>query len=78
MEMAAGYFKAHCLKLMDEVQKFHREIIITKHGKPVARLAPTVSSKAPRLLGYMKGQVQIKGDIVSPIKVRWTYDADNV
>ena len=28
MEMPAGRFKAQCLKLMDEVQKFHKEIVI--------------------------------------------------
>ena len=38
--IAAGEFKAKCLKLMDEVQATGQEIIITKHGKPVAKLAP--------------------------------------
>ena len=38
MEIAAGQFKAQCLQLMDQVKLTHEEIIITKHGRPVAKL----------------------------------------
>ena len=38
--MKASEFKAKCLKLMDEVAESGEEIIITKNGKPVAKLAP--------------------------------------
>ena len=55
MEMAAGQFKAHCLKLMDEVQKFHKEIIITKHGKAVARLVPILAEKKKATLWILEG-----------------------
>ena len=40
MEIAAGEFKARCLKLMDEVQATGEEVVITKRGKPVAKLVP--------------------------------------
>ena len=36
----ASEFKAKCLKLMDEVAETGQEIVITKNGKPVSRLAP--------------------------------------
>ena len=36
----ASEFKANCLKLMDEVAASGQAIVITKHGRPVARLAP--------------------------------------
>ena len=36
----ASEFKAKCLKLMDEVEESGEEIIITKNGRPVSRLAP--------------------------------------
>ncbi len=39
-KIPAGEFKAKCLKLMDEVQQTGQEVIITKRGKPVARLVP--------------------------------------
>lgn len=71
-EVAAGEFKAHCLKLMDEVRATRRPIVITKRGKPVARLVP-VEDEAPRreIYGCMKGTVTIHGDIISPIDVDW-------
>jgi prevent-host-death family protein len=40
-KMAAGSFKIHCLAVMDEVQAKRREaVVITKRGKPVAKLVP--------------------------------------
>jgi len=69
----AGRFKAQCLKLMDEVRDHHREIVITKRGKPVAKLVP-FEDKRPDIFGYMKGTVTILGDIVGPTGEIW--DAD--
>lgn len=65
-EIPAGEFKAKCLKLMDEVQQTGEEVIITKRGKPVAKLVPAAKEK-PFLFGSMKGSVRITGDIVGPI-----------
>ncbi len=39
-KMAAGSFKMHCLAVMDEVQAKRETVLITKHGKPVAKLVP--------------------------------------
>ncbi|MDX2346183.1 MAG: type II toxin-antitoxin system Phd/YefM family antitoxin [Legionella sp.] len=63
-KISAGEFKAKCLKLMDEVQAQHQPIVITKHGKPVAKLVPIESSDI-EYFGSMKGTVTIQGDIVS-------------
>ena len=38
-KMAAGQFKVHCLKVMDEVQAKREAVLITKRGKPVAKLS---------------------------------------
>ena len=65
MNMPAGQFKAKCLKLMDEVGKNHSEIVITKFGKPVAKLVPIERSKPKSLFGCMKGTVTILGNIMS-------------
>ena len=67
----AGEFKARCLKLMDEVNTKHIEIVITKHGKPVARLVPAAEDEAPDIFGSMRGTVRILGDIVGPAGVKW-------
>ena len=69
--MPAGIFKAKCLQLMDDVEKYHREIVITKYGKPVAKLVPIEPEKPKPIFGCMKGTVKILGDIVSPTGVEW-------
>ena len=71
--IAAGEFKAKCLGLLDEVQRQHKEIVITKRGKPVAKLVP-VGGGRPSFIGSMRGTMEITGDIVSPIDVRWEAD----
>ena len=70
IEVPAGEFKARCLRLMDEVQKTRRPVVITKRGKPVARLVP-VEEEIPSIFGRMKGTVTILGDIISPIEQEW-------
>ncbi|MDI7775918.1 type II toxin-antitoxin system Phd/YefM family antitoxin [Asticcacaulis sp. EMRT-3] len=67
--IGAGDFKAKCLKLLDEVAETRRPLIITKHGKPVARLVPMPPKKS--LFGLMAGSVVYEGDIISPIDVEW-------
>lgn len=38
--VAASEFKARCLALLDEVAETRAEYVVTKHGRPVARLVP--------------------------------------
>ena len=73
MKIAAGQFKSKCLQLMDRVQQT-REVIITKHGKPVAKLVPISEEKTDTIVGYLPGSVQVVGDIVSPIDEEWEAD----
>jgi len=61
----AGQFKARCLKVMDEVQSTREPVLITKKGRPVAKLVPA-DGKPGDIFGCMKGEVEIVGDIVSP------------
>ncbi len=61
----AGEFKAKCLKLMDEVNATGEELVITKRGKPVARLVPAKAERRS-LLGCTKGSIKILGDIIEP------------
>jgi prevent-host-death family protein len=61
----AGEFKAHCLALMDQAQKTHEPITVTKRGKPIVQLVP-VDSNEDDIFGFMKGKAEITGDIVSP------------
>jgi antitoxin (DNA-binding transcriptional repressor) of toxin-antitoxin stability system len=64
--------EAHeCLKLMDEVARTGRPVVITKHGKPIAQLVP-IPAQSRSLFGYMKNTVQIKGDVISPVDEEWS------
>lgn len=73
-QIPAGIFKAECLRLMDEVARRRAPIVITKHGKPVAKLVP-VGEQVPEIFGCMAGTVTIHGDIIEPIDVEWEADA---
>lgn len=64
--MAAGAFKVHCLAVMDEVQSKREAVVITKRGKPVAKLVP-VGNEKDEIYGFLKGKGKVLGDIVSPI-----------
>jgi prevent-host-death family protein len=80
--IAAGEFKAHCLSLMDEVSAFGRSYVITKRGKPVAKLVPVDAGPGPSTSGFgaLRGTVTILGDIVGPFEDHetWTHDARNL
>ena len=69
-EIAAGAFKARCLSLIDEVANTRAEIVITKHGKPKARIVP-YDDHPPALFGFMRGTVTIRGDITAPLDETW-------
>ena len=67
--MPAGSFKAHCLAIMDEVQAKRETVLITKHGKPVAKLVPAVE-EMDDIFHFLPGKGTIQGDIVSPVLSR--------
>lgn len=71
--IGAGAFKSKCLQLIDVVGQRHLELIITKHGKPIAKLVP-IEDKDFSLFGCMKNSVVLKGDVISSTGEEW--DAD--
>ncbi len=76
-KVPAGEFKARCLAMMDRVRERGGEYVITKHGKPVARLVPVEDGSPSRSpFGWMKGTVTVHGDIISPIDVEWAATSD--
>lgn len=64
-KIAAGAFKAKCLAIMDEVQAKREPVLITKHGKAVAKLVP-IEKEKDEIFGFLKGKGSIVGDIISP------------
>ncbi len=65
----AGEFKTKCLSLLDEVAESGETLVVTKRGKPVARVVPFEES---RPLG---GSILREEDLVSPIGESWDADA---
>lgn len=63
----ATEFKAKCLELMDRVAERSESFVITKRGKPVAKLVPVVPEVGERLFGALRGLARQTGDIVSPV-----------
>ena len=61
-QIAAAKFKEQCLALLDEVGP--DGIVITKRGRPVAKLIP-IRTEMASLIGALKGRLVIKGDVLS-------------
>ncbi|PYX20265.1 MAG: type II toxin-antitoxin system prevent-host-death family antitoxin [Acidobacteria bacterium] len=72
--MPAGEFKARCLAVMEDVSKTREPVVITKRGKPVAKLVPAEKSERP-FIGRLEGIVRITGNIESPIEPRDAWEA---
>ena len=60
--IGAAKFKEHCLSILDDLDP--EGIIVTKHGKPVARVMPVPRSHV-ELIGALKGKIKVQGDIMS-------------
>jgi prevent-host-death family protein len=72
--MAAAKFKARCLKLIEDVRTTREPILITKRGRPVAKLVP-VETSADNFIGRLEGIVRIVGDIQSPVEPPESWEA---
>ncbi|MGH9456184.1 MAG: type II toxin-antitoxin system Phd/YefM family antitoxin [Thermoanaerobaculia bacterium] len=66
LEIPAGEFKARCLALLDRVAETGEEVVVTKRGRPVARVVP-VETPAP-----LEGSIIREGDLISPIDEPWS------
>ena len=62
----AGQFKARCLRIMDEVRATREPVLITKKGRPVAKLVPA-DNQPDDIFGCLKDEIKIVGDIESPV-----------
>lgn len=64
-DIPAGEFKARCLAILDDVAETGEEVVVTKRGKPIARVVPL---EPPRSL---KGSVVREDDLITPIEDDW-------
>ncbi len=72
--MHAGEFKARCLRVMEEVKKYRTAVVITKKGRPVAKLVPA-DAPAADVFGCMAGTARIVGDIEAPVVAPQAWEA---
>ena len=69
--LAAGKFKDVCLQTLDEVASTRRSVVITKRGRPVAKLVPVNSAPAPKSLAG-----SIVAETGDPFSTGERWDAD--
>jgi len=65
--VAAARFKEQCLSIIDRLDP--QGIVITKHGRPVARVLPIEHASA-ELVGSLRGRIRVTGDLLST-GVKW-------
>jgi len=78
-QIAAGEFKAKCLRIMDEINETGKPLVVTKRGVPMVRLVPITKSgmKPKSIIGRLEGIMQIVGDpddLIKPIFPLEDYD----
>ena len=72
--VGAAEFKARCLELLDNVSESRAEYIVTRHGRPVARLVPVEDDAAASPLGSMRGTVVSYDRPFDAVPATWTLD----
>ena len=65
--MGISQFKAHALKILDQVAKNQEVIVITKRGKPLAQIIPYRNSDSTHTPGKLADALVFENDIVSPL-----------
>ena len=64
--MAAADFKAKCLRVMDRVRNTREPVVITKKGKPVAKLVPVETAERD-VFGCLASEMEIAGDVLRSV-----------
>ncbi|HEV2147985.1 MAG TPA: type II toxin-antitoxin system Phd/YefM family antitoxin [Longimicrobiaceae bacterium] len=73
--VSAADFKTRCLQLMDRVQQERTEVVVTRYGRPVAKLVPYEPAESVSPFGALRGTVTYHGDVVAPVDEAWEADA---
>jgi len=55
--IGAAEFKAHCLSILDEVDRNRESVTVTKRGRPVAEVRPVAKQERRSIIGALKGTV---------------------
>ena len=69
-KIGAAVFKARCLTLMEDVRSTREPVVITKRGKPVAKLVP-MDSEGDDFIGRLKGVFEVVGELDADPPEEW-------
>lgn len=72
--VGSAEFKARCLELVDRVKEARAEYVVTRHGRPVARLVPVEGEARRSALGSMRGTVLAYDRPFDPVPATWSLD----
>ncbi len=67
--VTATRFKAQCLRLLEDVRRTRRPLVVTRHGKPVAEIGPP--SSRDTAVNALKGSILYQEDLLSPVSETW-------
>jgi prevent-host-death family protein len=70
-DVGSAEFKARCLELVDHVREARAEYVVTRHGRPVARLVPVERETPAAFIGSMKGSVLGYDRPFAPVPGAW-------
>ena len=66
VEVSVSAAKTHLSRLLDRAVR-GEEVVITRNGKPIARLVPVQRRRGPRKLGALRGKVRVAADFDAPL-----------
>jgi prevent-host-death family protein len=72
--VAVSELKARCLRLLDEVARQRRELVVTKRGKPIARVVPIGEAEPAEALARLRGTL-VGGETVSDFETGVIWEA---
>ncbi len=74
MEINATQFQENFTQLIDKVHALKNEIVITKHGKPWAKLVSVGDHASQPFIGSLTGVGRTVGDVLAPFEDEWECD----
>lgn len=73
--VAVSELKTHCLRLVEKVARERRAIVVTKRGKPIARLEPIGDIPADDPLARLRGTLISGGDCIADFDTGLEWEA---
>ena len=77
MQITSAEFRSNCFKILDNLESNHDEVVITKRGKPIAKLVAIDPGNArDPLLGVLAGAGRTIGDLTDPVSDNGDWELD--